>query len=183
MVDDGLPTVVLLDEVESMVVARSQASLAANPADVHRATDAVLTAIDSNASAFPHLIFVATSNFTGAIDEAFLSRADVAIHVPAPDARGVLAILRATLDAMSIAFPPLARLSRSPELERVAHALAGMDGRRVRKTVSEAMLCRMDTVIEPGALNVEDLLSATHRIKQNEHITQTQSAGGRNGTN
>ena len=84
MVDDGIPTVVLLDEVESMVVARSQASLAANPADVHRATDAVLTAIDSNASALPHLIFVATSNFTGAIDEAFLSRADVAIYVPTP---------------------------------------------------------------------------------------------------
>jgi SpoVK/Ycf46/Vps4 family AAA+-type ATPase len=44
LADDGLPTVVLLDEVESMAVARSAASLQANPADVHRATDAVLTA-------------------------------------------------------------------------------------------------------------------------------------------
>jgi hypothetical protein len=42
---DGRPTVVVLDEVESMTVARSEASLAANPADVHRATDAVLTAL------------------------------------------------------------------------------------------------------------------------------------------
>ena len=182
MVDDGMPTVVLLDEVESMVVARSQASLAANPADVHRATDAVLTAIDSNASAFPHLIFVATSNFTGAIDEAFLSRADVAIHVPAPDTPGVLAILKATLEAMSPAFPPLAQLSRRPELGRVASALAGMDGRRVRKAVSEAMLGRIETVIQPGDLNVEDLMSAALRIKQSEHITQTKS-GSRNGTN
>src|SRR3984957_5667934 len=48
LVDDGMPTVVLLDEVETMVVARSEASLSANPVDVHRATDAVLTAIDSN---------------------------------------------------------------------------------------------------------------------------------------
>jgi SpoVK/Ycf46/Vps4 family AAA+-type ATPase len=40
LADDGMPTTVLLDEVESMAVARSEASLHANPADVHRATDA-----------------------------------------------------------------------------------------------------------------------------------------------
>jgi pachytene checkpoint protein 2 len=182
MVDDGKPTVVLLDEVESMVVARSQASLAANPADVHRATDAVLTAIDSNASALPHLTFVATSNFTGAIDEAFLSRADVAIYVPAPDAAGVLAILKATLEAMATAFPPLAELARNPGLEQVAKALAGTDGRRVRKTVSEAMLGRLETVVRPGGLTIEDLLAAAARIQQNQRIAQAKS-GGKNGKN
>ncbi len=182
LVDDGMPTVVLLDEVESMVVARSQASLAANPADVHRATDAVLTAIDSNASALPHLIFVATSNFTDAIDEAFLSRADVAIHVPTPDVPGVLAILKTTLEAMSKAFPPLAQLARRPQLQRVAEVLAGTDGRRVRKTVSEAMLERLDTVIRPGDLTVEDLMSAARRIQHSEGVAQTKR-GGRNGTN
>jgi SpoVK/Ycf46/Vps4 family AAA+-type ATPase len=182
MVDDRTPTVVLLDEVESMVVARSQASLAANPADVHRATDAVLTAIDSSASALPHLIFVATSNFTGAIDEAFLSRADVAIHVPTPDVPGVLAILKATLEVMSKAFPALAQLARRPQLEQVARALAGMDGRRIRKTVSEAMLGRLETVIQPGDLTIEDLMSAAGRIQPSNQLAQTIS-GGRNGTN
>jgi pachytene checkpoint protein 2 len=182
MVDDHTPTVVLLDEVESMVVARSQASLAANPADVHRATDAVLTAIDSSASTLPHLIFVATSNFTGAIDEAFLSRADVAIHVPTPDVPGVLAILKATLEAMSKAFPALAQLARRPQLEQVAKALAGMDGRRIRKTVSEAMLGRLETVIQPGDLTIEDLMSAAGRIQPSDQLAQTMS-GGRNGTN
>jgi SpoVK/Ycf46/Vps4 family AAA+-type ATPase len=182
MVDDGIPTVVLLDEVESMVVARSQASLAANPADLHRATDAVLTAIDSNASALPHLMFIATSNFTGAIDEAFLSRVDVAIHIPAPDVRGVLAILKTTLEAMSKAFPPLAQLARRPELEQVAKALAGTDGRRIRKSVSEAMLGRLATVIEPGDLTIEDLISAAGRIQQSGPMSQT-NGGGRNGKN
>jgi pachytene checkpoint protein 2 len=165
-----------------MVVARSQASLAANPADVHRATDAVLTAIDSSASALPHLIFVATSNFTGAIDEAFLSRADVAIHVPTPDVPGILAILKATLEAMSKAFPALAQLARRPQLEQVAKALAGMDGRRIRKTVSEAMLGRLETVIQPGDLTIEDLMSAAGRIQPSDQLAQTMS-GGRNGTN
>jgi SpoVK/Ycf46/Vps4 family AAA+-type ATPase len=182
MVDDGIPSVVLLDEVESMVVARNQASLAANPADVHRATDAVLTAIDSNASTLPQLIFVATSNFTGAIDEAFLSRADVAIHVPTPDVPGVLAILKTTLEAMAKAFPPLAQLARRPQLEQVAKALAGSDGRRVRKTVSEAMLGRLETVIQPGDLTIEDLMLAAGRIQPSDQVAQTKS-GGRNGTN
>ncbi len=182
MVDDGTPTVVLLDEVESMVVARSQASLSANPADVHRATDAVLTAIDLNGSTLPQLIFVATSNFTGAIDEAFLSRADVAIHVPTPDALGVLAILKTTLEAMAKAFPPLAQLARRPQLEQVAKALAGLDGRRIRKTVSEAMLGRLETVIQPGDLTVEDLMLAAGRIQASDQTAQTKS-GGRNGTN
>ena len=181
MVDDGMPTVVLLDEVESMVVARSQASLAANPADVHRATDAVLTAIDSNASALPHLVFVATSNFTGAIDEAFLSRADVAIHVPAPDAPGVLAILKATLEGMSASFPRLAQLASNVQLERVANALAGTDGRRVRKAVSEAMLGRLETVVDPGVLTVEDLMAAAGRIAHSQSMVRAQVGGG-NGT-
>lgn len=182
MVDDGVPTVVLLDEVESMVVARSQASLAANPADVHRATDAVLTAIDSNASALPQLIFVATSNFTGAIDEAFLSRADVAIHVPTPDVSGVLAILKITLEAMAMAFPPLAQLARKPQLEQVAKALAGSDSRRVRKTVSEAMLGRLETVVQPGDLTIEDLMLAAGRLQPSNQMAPTKSGGG-NGTN
>ncbi|SRR6266540_4437700 len=178
LADDGMPTVVLLDEVESMAVARSEASLAANPADVHRATDAVLTAIDSNAANFPNLIFVATSNFTGALDEAFLSRVDVAIHVPAPDVAGVLAILKATLNAMSSAFPSLAQLARDRGLKEVAQELVGTDGRRVRKTISEAMLGRLETVVEPGQLTVEDLLSATARVKQNEHVGK---CGGKDG--
>jgi pachytene checkpoint protein 2 len=36
LASDGMPTVVLLDEVESMAVARDEASLSANPADVHQ---------------------------------------------------------------------------------------------------------------------------------------------------
>src|SRR3954453_5106377 len=85
LADDKKPTVVLLDEVESMAVARSAASLSANPADVHRATDAVLMALDRNARPPPHLLTIATLNFTTALDEAFRSRADVGIEVPLPD--------------------------------------------------------------------------------------------------
>ena len=170
LADDGMPTVVLLDEIESMAVARSEASLAANPADVHRATDAVLAALDSNTATFPNLIFVATSNFTGALDDAFLSRVDTDIHVPAPDSTATVAILNATLRAMSQAFPPLAQLASQPALQQVANRLAGTDGRRIRKTVTEAMIGRHATVLDPGTITVDDLLSAAARVKETNHL-------------
>lgn len=164
LASDGLPTVVLLDEVETMAVARSEASLAANPADVHRATDAVLTALDTNARSCPNLIFVATSNFTGAVDEAFLSRADVSIHVPSPNAAGVLAILKKVFGDLSGAFPALGGLANDPELHQAAQLLAGLDGRRIRKLILDAMLGRLDTVLDPGALTVEDVTVAAKRV-------------------
>jgi SpoVK/Ycf46/Vps4 family AAA+-type ATPase len=180
LVDDGVPTIVLLDEVESMAVARSEASLAANPADVHRATDAVLAALDSSASGLKHVMFVATSNFTRALDAAFHSRVDVAIHMPAPDTDAALAILQKTLESMSTAFPALARLAKSPGLRKVAQKLAGTDGRRVRKTVTEAMIGRADTAIDPAQLTVDDLVAATTRISKDGR-PGTSKSGDRNG--
>ena len=164
--DDGMATVVLLDEVESMAIARSEASLAANPADVHRATDAVLAALDSNTVNFPNLVFVATSNFVGALDEAFLSRVDVHIRVPAPDVSGIVKILRHALESMVPAFPRLSQLACDAGVERVAERLAGADGRRVRKTIMEAMLGRHETVSDPGSTTIDDLLAAAGRVME-----------------
>lgn len=164
LADDRMPTVILLDEVESMAVARSAASLSANPADVHRATDAVLMALDRNAREHPHLLTVATSNFTEALDEAFRSRADVAIEVPLPDAAGVLAILQRTLGDFATAYPHLGSLARDPQLRGVATALVGLDGRRIRKVVTEALAGRRNTVLDPNGLAVADLLTAGRRL-------------------
>jgi pachytene checkpoint protein 2 len=157
---DGMPTVVVLDEVESMAVARSAASLAANPADVHRATDAVLTALDHNADQHPHLFFVATSNFTWALDEAFLSRSDAAILVPLPDRAALRAIIAGTLLELGELSPELRDLARSPGVGRIAAQAEGMDGRRARKVVFAALARRLDTVLDPGQLTEHDLAAA-----------------------
>lgn len=172
LADDGMPTVVVLDEVESMAVARSEASLAANPADVHRATDAVLAALDANASGLPHVLFVATSNFTSALDTAFLSRADVAIEVPLPDADAAAAILKAVLEGMATSFPSLASLADDLGLKKIGSCLAGLDGRRIRKIVTEAMLIRFETVLDPGELTIADLTAVSHLqgIKANARV-------------
>ena len=176
LADDKMPTVVLLDEVESMAIARSEASLAANPADVHRATDAVLAALDSNTVDFPNLVFVATSNFVRALDEAFLSRVDVHIRIPVPDSTGIVRILKHALRSMAPAFAPLAQLACDPGLEKVAERLAGADGRRVRKTVTEAMLGRRDTVLDPGSTTIDDLIAAASRVMEDGGI-QGEGAG------
>jgi AAA+ superfamily predicted ATPase len=162
--DDGKPTVVLIDEVESMAVARSEASLAANPVDVHRATDAVLTALDHTAAEHPHILWIATSNFTEALDEAFRSRADAVIEVPLPGPAGVAEILRSSLTTYGEAFPNLVELAADPRLTDLAVIMAGLDGRRVRKLVVEAMAARLDTAVDPGVLTIEDLMATAERL-------------------
>ncbi|MEU5903787.1 AAA family ATPase [Micromonospora sp. NPDC047467] len=177
---DGMPTVVVLDEVESMAVARSAASLAANPADVHRATDAVLTALDRNAQLHPHLFVVATSNFTDALDEAFLSRSDAAILVPLPDAAALRAILRSTLGALGDTYPTLRRLADHPDLAAVAAQAIGLDGRRARKAVFQALARDRATVLSPGLLTLE-ALAAT--LADEAALTTTAATGGRDAAN
>ena len=168
LVADGMPTVVLLDEVESMAIARSETSLAANPVDVHRTTDAVLAALDSNTANFSNLVFVATSNFVGALDEAFLSRADVHICVPTPELSGIVEILKGALQSMASAIPPLAGLACDDVgIEKVAACMAGADGRRVRKTITEALLNRRETVLDPGQMTIDDLMVAASRVMAN----------------
>jgi len=178
LADDGLPTIVLLDEVESMAVARGAASLSANPADVHRATDAVLASLDRIASEHPHIVIVATSNFTDALDEAFKSRADALIEVARPDVDAVLAILRRTLQGYGGAFPEMAELAGSSGLAAVARRLDGWDGRQVRKFVSEALAGRLETVLEPGTLTLADLRTTADRLHAaSEKATIGASAG------
>ena len=126
----------------------------------------MLAALDSNTVNFPNLVFVATSNFVGALDEAFLSRADVQIHVPAPDVSGIVKILRHALESMAPAFPRLSQLAYDAGIERVAERLAGVDGRRVRKTIMEAMLGRHETVLDPGSTTIDDLLAAAGRVME-----------------
>jgi pachytene checkpoint protein 2 len=162
---DRAPTVVLLDEVESMAVSRSAASLQANPADVHRATDAVLTALDAIARDHPSIVVVATSNFTEALDDAFKSRADAAVEIPLPSGEGIEAILSQTLREFGTAFPALAKLSDDPALATLSRRLVGSDGRRVRKLITEALGRSQETIRDPNRLTVRDLSDTVTELR------------------
>lgn len=175
--DDETPSIVVLDEVESMAVARSEASLAANPADVHRATDAVLMALDRNADSYPHIVTIATSNFTGALDEAFRSRADLSLEIPLPDAEAAATIMRDALTGFAKAFPGLGELAQSKDLDAVGAQLVGFDGRQIRKLLTEAMAMRRDVVVDPGSLTIVDLVGAIRRAEpQSRHGGKLEAA-------
>ena len=154
------PTIVLLDEVETILADRSKLSLEANPIDVHRATDAALVQLDRLAESHPNVLFIATSNFPQAIDTAFISRADLVLSVPLPDEIGRLEILRDTLAGMAEAFPALKSLANARDLSAVARAADGLDGRAVRKLVAAACARDKEVALDPNRLTKEMLVAA-----------------------
>src|SRR3954464_11784513 len=105
-------TVVLIDEVESFAVRRTSASFETNPVDVHRATDAVMLGIDTIAKSLPSVLFVTTTNFIDAIDEAFLSRADLVMHFALPSVETIANILQHSLEELAVQWPALQPLAK-----------------------------------------------------------------------
>lgn len=154
------PCIVLLDEVETLASDRRKMSLEANPVDVHRATDAVLAQLDQLAANNPQLLFVATSNFAGAIDEAFLSRADLIVTIGLPTAEACKAILIDTLDRLAQVFPKIARLRSESQIERAAEGSVGLDGRRIRKAVMSSLAHTKEIAANPELLSADAVLAA-----------------------
>lgn len=159
------PTIVLLDEVETLAADRSRMSLEANPVDIHRATDAVLVQLDALAERNPNILFIATSNFPQAIDDAFTSRCDLVVEVPPPAQEAVAQILEHCIDSLSEQFPALAKIAKSKDLAKVAQACEGLDGRALRKMVVNAMAQSREVAADPNKLTIDHLLSAAASAK------------------
>jgi SpoVK/Ycf46/Vps4 family AAA+-type ATPase len=153
------PTIVLLDEVETLAVDRSRLSMDANPIDIHRATDAVLVQLDALAEAHPNLLFVATSNFPKAIDAAFLSRCDFIAEVGLPNASACEQILAECLKGLSAEYPAIGKIGGA-KLRACAKACEGLDGRTIRKMVVNALASSPETALNPEKLTADDILAA-----------------------
>ncbi|MDQ2139852.1 AAA family ATPase [Alcaligenaceae bacterium B3P038] len=160
------PTIVLLDEVETLAADRSKLSLEANPIDVHRATDAVLVQLDILAEQYPHLLFVATSNFPQAVDGAFLSRCDMLMEVPLPGKEGCKQILVDCLKGLAKTFPRIGELPSGVHFAACASECVGLDGRAIRKTVANALAINPQVAIDPNKMSIDHLRSAIGQAKQ-----------------
>jgi AAA+ superfamily predicted ATPase len=152
------PTIVLLDEVETLAADRSKMSLEANPIDIHRATDAVLVQLDMLAERHSNLLFVATSNFPEAVDSAFTSRCDLVLPIPLPNLEACRQILTDCLLGLGQTFPALGELPRHDRFDECAHACVGLDGRAIRKMVAMALASSPQTALDPERMTIEDLL-------------------------
>ncbi|ENR4037122.1 TPA: ATP-binding protein [Pseudomonas aeruginosa] len=160
------PTIVLLDEVETLAADRSKLSLEANPVDVHRATDAVLVQLDILAEQHPHLLFVATSNFPQAVDSAFMSRCDMVMEVPLPGKEACKQILIECLKGLAKTFPHIGKIASGAPFDACAGECVGLDGRAIRKVVANALAADPHVAVDPNKLSIDHLRSAIGQAKQ-----------------
>ena len=151
------PLIVLLDEVETLAANRSQLSLESNPIDVHRATDAVLAGLDMLASKYPQLLFIATSNFTKAVDDALISRADLVLEIGLPNAEARENIIKDSLEILAKKWKKIEALITQKNLKQLAELATNFDARRIRKSILAACTVQTDTAIDPNKLTIEDL--------------------------
>jgi len=157
-------TFVLIDEVESFAVRRTSASFETNPVDVHRATDAVMLGIDEIAKKLPAVLFVTTTNFIDAIDDAFLSRADLVMHFALPGTGTIANILQHSLEELAVQWPALRPLfQQRTEIEQSAKLCDGWNGRQVRKLVLAALAQRLELAKDPTKLTLADLREAARK--------------------
>jgi AAA+ superfamily predicted ATPase len=155
LAEKGHPMVVLVDEVESIAMARDRASSGADPVDVARATEASLHGLDHLATLGGRIVIFATSNFAQAIDPAFVSRLDLVVDIALPDESTVAAILDDALSEVASEVAPGAR-------DRFATALTGLSGRDVRKTVFDALVSRNSSRAIDDPLTEADIEAVLH---------------------
>ncbi|HEY7133140.1 MAG TPA: AAA family ATPase [Candidatus Limnocylindrales bacterium] len=163
----GRPVIVLVDEVESLVVNRTGASLETNPVDVHRATDAVLSGVDQVARTYPNVLFLSTTNFPSGVDPAFLSRADLIEEIGLPGPEAIATILADTLGEVGAA--------ADGDLKTLAEACAaaGLDARQVRKLVVRAAASSRELALAPERLTPLDVERALATM-----VSETRPAAG-----
>ncbi len=159
-------TIVLVDEIESLAVGRSQASFEANPVDVHRATDALLMGLDSLVAVAPRVLIVGTTNFAESIDAAFLSRADLVQTFGRPDAEAAREILRRSIGEVAQLWPGVRALADDEELiTELTERCIGWDGRQIRGLVLRGLTESEKAARDPNRLRAEDLLRAAEETR------------------
>lgn len=158
------PTVLVVDEVEALAMHRGQVSLETNPVDVHRTTDAAITALDVLADISPNVVTVVTTNFPDLVDGALRSRSDITITVPLPTTDAITEILRSTVAAWATEFPDLKKVAEATAIGQAAKHLAtsGVDARQARKFVLDVLSGDLDLAADPGRLTAKDLIDAAH---------------------
>jgi AAA+ superfamily predicted ATPase len=146
----GGAAIVLLDEVETLAVSRHKLSFDANPADVHRATDAVLSGLDRLTRDHRNVLLIATTNFAKALDTAFVSRADHVEEFGLPNEEARSEIISDTLKAIGGVWKSVRALEA--DAGRLAKAADGLDGRRIRKEIFVAIGSDVETAKDPNKL-------------------------------
>lgn len=167
------PTIVLLDEVETLAADRQRMSLETNPVDAHRATDAALQGIDSLARKHRNTLLFATTNFPKAVDRALLSRADLVEDIGLPNGAARKEIIADAISVLSEKWTKVSHLSA--HVPAFVKASDGLDGRRLRKAMITAAASSIETARDLNRLQAEHVLQS---LKQAVELEKSQEKFG-----
>lgn len=153
----------LIDEVESLAHARQKCMSGSEPSDSVRVVNALLTEVDQM-KRFSNVLILTTSNMTGAIDVAFVDRADIKQYIGLPSSAAIYQIyysclkelMRAEVIVPAEVLLPANALSltdfeqnccceRSKTLKQLSDASQGLSGRALRKVPFVAHALFLDT--------------------------------------
>lgn len=174
LIDDKDALVCLLiDEVESLTAARKSAMQGQEPSDAIRVVNALLTQID-HIKRFPNVIILTTSNVTGAIDLAFVDRADIKQYIGPPSVNAIFSIYHSCItelmrvgiispvqqilsirDLEVLRFVNNDATNLSLELLEIARKSHGLSGRTLRKIpfLTHARHIQTSSITLQGFLN------------------------------
>jgi hypothetical protein len=82
------------------------------------------------------------------------------MHIPLPDAEACGAILKVCLVGLGRTYPAIGKLITSPHFKRCAAACVGLDGRAIRKMVTNALASSPQTAMNPDQVTIDQLLAA-----------------------
>ncbi|MER8536862.1 AAA family ATPase [Mesorhizobium sp. M1005] len=164
------PTIVLLDEVETLAADRQRMSLEANPIDAHRATDAALAGIDLLCRKHRNTLLIATTNYPKAVDRALLSRVDWIEDIGPPNAEARKEIIFDTLALLAKKWPKVEGLKS--HVAAYIHASEGMDGRRLRKAIAAAAAISIETAKDLNKLRPEHVIETLKRAASQPDIQE-----------
>lgn len=202
LIDDSAALVcVLIDEVESLTAAR-RAGSGSEPSDAIRVVNAVLTQLDQ-IRRHSNVLILTTSNITGAIDLAFVDRADIRQLIPTPSTGAIYQILVSCISELErtgvVQIPPLAslfsldslRLTRFVEgaatcdslrLWRLAQRCCGLSGRSLRKLpfLAVARLAGQAEVRAAAAVTLSQFMAALEatvvsQFRERQELASTSS--------
>merc|ERR1711915_45469 len=167
---------VLIDEVESLTSARKNAMSGSEPSDALRVVNALLTQLDSIKNA-PNVLILTTSNITGAIDLAFVDRADIKQYVGPPSQGAIYQILHSCVQELNrtgivcvesgkivslrelqlTGYEERPATSYSLMLWKIAGSCIGMSGRTIGK-VAYLALALFSNVADNGSVKTSEFL-------------------------
>ena len=157
----GGVAIVLLDELETLAADRQKLSLDANPVDVHRATDAVLTGLDNLTRQHKNVLLIGTSNFPKALDRAVASRADLVEDIGLPNEEARRDIIIDTLAGIGEVWSKVKSLEA--DAGRFAKLSDGLDGRALRKAVLAAAASDTETARDLNKLTRNQIEAAIRK--------------------